>query len=71
MELGIKEGFSIENREDWNDFGKDDEEKDLEFCWKHLGDSPPLIVYSGVGVIVWLCIEVVEGISLFKGEVLR
>jgi len=31
VELGIEKGLSIRNQENWNDFGKDGEEEDLDF----------------------------------------
>ena len=39
VEVGIKDGLGIGNREDWNDFEKDEEEEDFEFCRKILDDS--------------------------------
>ena len=42
MEVSIEEGLGIRNREDWNDFGKDGEEEDLEFCRKILDNSSTL-----------------------------
>jgi len=41
--------------------------------WSFVGKNwvipPPQTECNGVGVIVWACIEVMEGISLFDGEV--
>jgi len=41
------------------------------FVGKFLVIPLPRIVYSGVGLIVWPCIKVLEGIGLFNVEVLR
>ena len=42
MEVGIKEVLGIKNREDYDDFGTDGQEEDLEFCRKNLNDSSTL-----------------------------
>jgi len=39
VEVGVEETLGIGNRKDWNYFGKDGEEEDLEFYRKILDDS--------------------------------
>ena len=42
VEVGIEEGLSIKNQEDWDDFAKDGGEEDLEFYRRILGGSSTL-----------------------------
>ena len=39
VEVGIEEGLDARNQKDWDYFGKDGEEEDLEFYRKILDDS--------------------------------
>ena len=70
MEIEIEGGPSIGNWEDYDDFVKDAQVEDLNFCKKIRVIPHPRIVDIGVGVIAWPNIEVMKRIGLFNSEVL-
>ena len=71
VEGDIVEEHAIVNPKSLNDHEKDGEVEDLGFIGKIGMIPPPRIVSSGVGVIRWSCIEIVKGVGLFNGKVLR
>ena len=65
------EEHAIENRQDYDDFVRDSEKRDLDFGRKNLGGVSILDSrYLSRGYFV-VYVEVVEGIDLFNGDILK